>query len=261
MRETQQNSAEALSGPRARLLELSQARGVSLAALSELVGRNPTYLQQFIRKGSPRKLEEQDRATLARFLGVGEEELREAQENSYAKPAKRESGAWIEVPRLALGAAAGPGALGADERPFDSFRFSRRWLAEQGLERAQLSAIRVEGDSMEPLLHDGDEILVEDVVVDVAVLHAADDHALALGLRIVVERNRGKRRRRCACGTASRGTHRHVHSRGRASDRRQGLRTSYAYAVCDSLNLDRAQSVGHRLIPERDAFSWSRCGG
>lgn len=150
-----------LAGPRARLLALSQEKGVSLAALSELLGRNPSYLQQFIRKGSPRKLEEQDRATLARFLGVGEEELREAQENSYAKPAKRESGAWIEVPRLDLGASAGPGAMPGGEGAFDTFRFSRRWLAEQGLERAQLSAIRVEGDSMEPLLNDGDEILVD----------------------------------------------------------------------------------------------------
>jgi len=50
-----------------------------------------------------------------------------------------------------------PGA----EAAFDTFRFSRRWLEEQGLARAELSAIRVEGDSMEPLLNDGDEILID----------------------------------------------------------------------------------------------------
>jgi len=50
-----------------------------------------------------------------------------------------------------------PGA----EAAFDTFRFSRRWLEEQGLSRADLSAIRVEGDSMEPLLNDGDEILID----------------------------------------------------------------------------------------------------
>ncbi len=149
-------------GPRARLLELAQARGVSLSALSELLGRNPSYLQQFIRKGSPRKLEEQARATLARFLGVGEEELREAQENSYGKPLRQaESGEWVEVPRLDLGASAGPGRVAGGEAAFDTFRFSRRWLEEQGLTRALLSALRVEGDSMEPLLNDGDEILVD----------------------------------------------------------------------------------------------------
>jgi phage repressor protein C with HTH and peptisase S24 domain len=162
MKETQQMAAETLSGPRARLLELSQARGVSLAALSELLGRNASYLQQFIRKGSPRKLEEQDRATLARFLGVGEEELREAQEKSYVKSSmRRELGEWVEVPRLDLGASAGPGRVAEAEAAFDTFRFSRRWLDEQGLARAQLSAIRVEGDSMEPVLNDGDEILID----------------------------------------------------------------------------------------------------
>lgn len=162
MTDAPQNPHASLQGPRARLLELAQVRGVSLSALSDLLGRNPSYLQQFIRKGSPRKLEEQDRATLAQFFGVGEEELRHVKDNSYVKaPKRRESGDWIDVPRLAIGASAGPGRVPGDEAAFDTFRFSRRWLAEQGLERAQLSAITVEGDSMEPLLNDGDEILVD----------------------------------------------------------------------------------------------------
>ncbi|ANY20321.1 putative HTH-type transcriptional regulator [Tsuneonella dongtanensis] len=144
---------------RVRLLDLAQRRGVSLAGLSEMIGRNSSYLQQFIRKGSPRKLEEGDRRVLAQFFGVAESELGGSEENSSSGAPMR--GDWIEVPRLALGAAAGPGALGTDERPFDSFRFSRRWLKEQGLGNGQLSTIRVQGDSMEPLLHDGDEILVD----------------------------------------------------------------------------------------------------
>jgi len=162
MPDTALSPRETPAGPRARLLDLAQERGVSLAALSELLGRNPSYLQQFIRKGSPRKLEEQDRATLARFLGVGEEALREPQENSYVEPPRRRDEAdWGDVPRLDLGAAAGAGRVPGAETAFDTFRFSRRWLEEQGLARAQLSAIRVEGDSMEPLLNDGDEILVD----------------------------------------------------------------------------------------------------
>ena len=151
-------------GPRRHLLELAQERRVSLAGLSELIGRNPSYLQQFIRKGSPRKLEEDDRRTLARFFGIAERELAELKENSYESPSEpadpRES-RWVEVPRLPIGASAGPGALPEGESAFDAFRFSRRWLVEQGLEGAQLSSITVEGDSMEPLLNDGDEILVD----------------------------------------------------------------------------------------------------
>jgi phage repressor protein C with HTH and peptisase S24 domain len=153
----------ATDGVRARLLELAQRQGVSLASLSDLLGRNPSYLQQFIRKGSPRRLEEEDRRKLAQFFGVAEEELREAQDKSYAlSPKQPEIAEWVEVPRLDLDASAGPGALPAGgEGAFDTFRFSRRWLAEQGLDGAQLSAITVAGDSMEPLLNDGDEILVD----------------------------------------------------------------------------------------------------
>lgn len=156
------SSSRSLDGPRARLQELAQAQGVSLTALSDLLGRNPSYLQQFIRKGSPRRLEEDDRRRLARFFGVAEDELREVQENSYALPPRtRDRGDWVDVARLDLGASAGPGTLAGAEAPFDTFRFSRRWLTEQGLDGSQLSAITVAGDSMEPVLNDGDEILVD----------------------------------------------------------------------------------------------------
>ncbi|MEO0590146.1 MAG: LexA family transcriptional regulator [Pseudomonadota bacterium] len=152
-------------GPRTRLLEMSQERGVSLSSLSEMLGRNPSYLQQFIRKGSPRKLEESDRRALAQFFGVDENDLREEEEgvreNSYTAPVVKPVSDYVEVPRLAIGASAGPGALPGAEAAFDAFKFSRRWLLEQGFEGAQLSAITVEGDSMEPLLNNGDEILID----------------------------------------------------------------------------------------------------
>ncbi len=146
---------------RARLLELAQEGRVSLASLSAMLGRNPSYLQQFVRKGSPRKLEEQDRRRLAEFFGVGEAEL--GAELDFVRPRAQED--FVSIARLPLDASAGPGALGgavgAEEISFDAYRFSRRWLREMGLEGADLSAIRVEGDSMEPLLRSGDEIFVD----------------------------------------------------------------------------------------------------
>ena len=147
--------------PRQRLLQLATERGASLSALSDLIGRNSTYLQQFIRKGSPRKLEETDRRTLARFFGVDEAELGAPEEISLPEAPKPLRGDWVDVPRLALGASAGPGAVAAEELPIGAFRFSARWLREQGLDPRMLSAIRVEGDSMEGTLRDGDEILVD----------------------------------------------------------------------------------------------------
>jgi len=150
---------EPSAAARDRLLALAEGKGVSLTQLSRLIGRNGTYLQQYVRKGSPRKLEETDRRTLARFFGVGEGELGAPEEISHASAQPR--GDWCDVPRLALGASAGPGALSGDEQAIGAFRFSRRWLREQGLDPAMLSAIAVAGDSMEPTLRDGDEILVD----------------------------------------------------------------------------------------------------
>lgn len=148
-------------------------QGISLSELSRLIDRNPSYLQQFVRKGSPRKLEETDRRTLARFFGVDESELGAPEEKSSLSrgkigspgksgpPGKTTRGDWVDVPRLSLGASAGPGAVAADEQPIGAFRFSAPWLRSQGLDPAMLSAIAVAGDSMEPTLRDGDEILVD----------------------------------------------------------------------------------------------------
>ena len=142
--------------PRERLAYLARERAVSLAKLSHMLGRNGSYLQQYISKGSPRRLEEEDRRRLAQFFGVPESDLGGPEENSYVT---RQD--WVAVPRLPLEASAGPGALAAQEIPFDAFRFSRRWLREHALDPAMLSSVKVMGDSMDPLLRDGDEILVD----------------------------------------------------------------------------------------------------
>ena len=151
-------------------MELVDAQGVSLSGLSALLGRNPSYLQQFVRKGSPRKLEEGDRRTLARFFGVDEGELGgelsgvgESGGTEYLGQ-RRARGEWADVPRLPLGASAGPGAVAQGELPVGQLRFSARWLKANGLDAAMLSAIEVEGDSMDPTLRDGDEILVDRTV-------------------------------------------------------------------------------------------------
>lgn len=163
--EIEGSAMEQADKERGRLRELAQQNGASLASLSSMLGRNPSYLQQFITKRSPRKLEEQDRRKLAEFFGVEETELggvaAEAQENSYAFSRKGARSEWVDVARLDISASAGPGAVHSREEAFDAFRFSKAWLREQGLEAAQLSAITVEGDSMEPLLRDGDDILVD----------------------------------------------------------------------------------------------------
>src|SRR5688500_13270269 len=118
--------------PRQRLLDLAQQRGASLSALSRLLGRNPSYLQQFVRKGSRRMLAESERAMLARYCSVGEDE-RGAPEDFSTELDCIRSGQWVDVPRLELGVSAGAGALDPGERAFGTLRFSRQWLRQNAL--------------------------------------------------------------------------------------------------------------------------------
>lgn len=60
---------------RARLAALAPARGLALERLSRAIGRNPAYLHQYVTRGSPKRLDEDDRLALAQLLDVDEREL------------------------------------------------------------------------------------------------------------------------------------------------------------------------------------------
>lgn len=144
--------------PRAVLERLIHERGEDCASLSRLIGRNDAYVQQFIRRGSPRRLAEADRAVLARYFGVPEQWL------GGRAPAAAASLALVTVPVFDTAASAGPGALGEDRLSAAGLGFSEAWLRQLRPGRADargLSVIRVTGRSMEPTLLDGDEILVD----------------------------------------------------------------------------------------------------
>ena len=52
------------------------AKGLSMKEVSLAIGRNETYVQQFLTKGSPKRLHENDRPKLAELLDVSEDQLR-----------------------------------------------------------------------------------------------------------------------------------------------------------------------------------------
>lgn len=58
------------SDPRTALTTAAAARGVALSALSKMIGRNAAYLNQYVRRGSPKRLQERERRLLADFLGL-----------------------------------------------------------------------------------------------------------------------------------------------------------------------------------------------
>jgi hypothetical protein len=150
------------AGARAALDRLIRERGETYGGISRLIGRNPAYIQQFVKRGSPRKLDEADRRLLARYFGV-EERLLGGESGAPGAPIRPGGmpGDLVAVPRLALGASAGPGALDQDEGPAGALAFDARWLRALGGRPDMLSIIRVDGESMAPTLNDGDDIMVD----------------------------------------------------------------------------------------------------
>ncbi|MFM9853428.1 MAG: helix-turn-helix transcriptional regulator [Sphingomonadaceae bacterium] len=136
-----------------RLDQLIQERGEEYSALSRLIGRNAAYIHQFITRGTPRKLAEDDRRILAAYFGVDEALL--------GGPALPPPPAVIMVPRLAVGASAGPGSVGDDEAALGHIGFDRTWLRRHVSQLDAVSIIQVAGDSMMPTLRPGDDILVD----------------------------------------------------------------------------------------------------
>jgi len=149
--------------PRAVLADLIRDRGDDYASLSRLLGRNAAYVQQYIRRGVPRKLDEDDRRTLARYFRIDEAMLGGPPSliTDRGKSRTRQSGKLVLVPQLAVGASAGPGALDGDEATFSQIGFDAGWLRGLTANPSAVSAIRVTGDSMMPTLGDGDDILVD----------------------------------------------------------------------------------------------------
>lgn len=138
--------------PRAALAGMIDRSGASYAALSRLLGRNPAYLQQFVVRGSPRRLAEHDRKLLAAYFGVSETEL--GADSDAAAP-------LVRVPRLDIAASAGPGTLVDAEPRLGTLGLDPALLARLSARPRDLSLIRAAGESMAPTILDGDELLVD----------------------------------------------------------------------------------------------------
>ena len=144
-----------MSDPRSVLERLCAERGEDFAGLSRMLGRNAAYIQQYVRRGVPKRLKEEERRKLARYFSVSEAML-----GGPADLPGREG--LVAVNRTAVRASAGPGAIVSEESGRPYFAFDERWLkALTGSPSDKLSIIRVEGDSMAPTLSPGDDILVD----------------------------------------------------------------------------------------------------
>ncbi|MFC0305272.1 hypothetical protein ACFSTI_19785 [Rhizorhabdus histidinilytica] len=72
---------------RRTVVRLVRDQGLDLASVSRMIGRNDAYLQQFVKRGTPRRLPEQERLHLAIALNVDEREL--GARDPWAPPVNR----------------------------------------------------------------------------------------------------------------------------------------------------------------------------
>ena len=145
-----------MNDPRQVLERLCAERGEDFAGLSRMLGRNSAYIQQFVRRGVPRRLGEEERRKLARYFGVAETMLGGPAGDSAAPNGLQ------SVKRHPVMVSAGPGAIVNEEVGKPYFAFDERWLkALTASSPANLSIVRVEGDSMSPTLNAGDDVLVD----------------------------------------------------------------------------------------------------
>lgn len=141
--------------------EIIARHGITYADVSRLIGRNHAYIQQFIKRGSPRRLDEQDRRVIARHFGVAEHLLSgfptsQSGRGSISSPTKS-----VLLPKLSLGTSAGSGTQDGDARLAGAVAIDTRWLMGIGVQPPHASVMRVDGGAMAPTLRHGDDIIVD----------------------------------------------------------------------------------------------------
>lgn len=154
-----------MDSQRARVLRLVREQGLDLSALSRAVGRNHAYFQQYLKRGTPRRLPEDVREALSAHFGLHADEL---SPRGHALPARRAqptvhfSGEEYGAVRSLRGRIAAGAGAEAEDAGEKLMLFRMQWLRSvTAAPLDELTIIPVDGDSMEPTLRTGDHALVD----------------------------------------------------------------------------------------------------
>lgn len=138
---------------REQLDALIRQSGQGYADISRLIGRNAAYVQQYIKRGVPKRLGEQERRLLAAHFGVSEAVLGGPPQSAARLAAESARHVLIEVPFL---------ESRSGQRPARRLRIDGSLVSRLPAGRAaSLAALVVEGDSMAPTLLAGDHLLID----------------------------------------------------------------------------------------------------
>lgn len=134
--------------PREALDGLISERGETYASISRLLGRNSAYIQQFIKRGSPARLDQSDIALLALHFDVPVDVLGGKEGPTVGQRS------IVKVPLL--------NGTGNDSR--SQWRLvDAAWLDRLCNQPASAAILPIVGEAMEPTLCNGDEVMIRRV--------------------------------------------------------------------------------------------------
>ena len=133
--------------PRQALDDLIREREETYAAVSRLLGRNSAYIQQYIKRGTPARLDQSDLAQLALHFDVPAKLLGGKESSSTPRRSV------ITVPVIEA-----KGLEIAQER---SRIVDEAWLRRLCTRPAGLAILPIVGEAMQPTLQNGDEVIIQ----------------------------------------------------------------------------------------------------
>ena len=140
--------------PRQILERLCVERKEDFRTLSRMLGRNTSYIQQFVRRGVPKRLGEDERRKLARYFGVPEK-LFGGSAHDDSTP-----NGLIGIPRYFERGFEKDEASDLWAKPY--FAFDETWVSVlRPGKTPKLAVLQMEGDAMAPTLNAGDDVLLD----------------------------------------------------------------------------------------------------
>ena len=133
--------------PRQALDDLIREREETYAAVSRLLGRNSAYIQQYIKRGTPARLDQSDIAQLALHFDVSAKLLGG---KDRASPPRR---SVITVPVIEV--------KGLENSLEGSRIVDEAWLRRLCNRPAGLAILPIAGEAMQPTLQNGDEVIIQ----------------------------------------------------------------------------------------------------
>ena len=161
---------------RGKIAKLIADKQLSLAQVSLNIGKNVAYLHQYITKGSPVRLPEEQRKKLALILGVDEQELTDlpitapipAHMNGINTMAEKLTSLFIKkdeeavIDMIDATACCGDGIDNLPEKVCGHWKLPlTEFKSLASGNPNNIKMLRVQGDSMQPTINEGDFVWVD----------------------------------------------------------------------------------------------------